>query len=120
MMPDASGVYNSGTITTLINDNKIESSNSGIHNYGTINTLQNNGRIHGGIGIFDSTSGTTSIASIVNNNEISGDYAGIYMINYNTTSDATSIVNNGVLSGGQYAPLRAIPTCWGWGSRRSA
>jgi outer membrane autotransporter protein len=103
MMPDASGVYNSGTITTLINDNKIESSNSGIHNYGTINTLQNNGRIHGGIGIFDSTSGTTSIASIVNNNEISGEYAGIYMINYNTTSDATSIVTNGVLSGGQYA-----------------
>lgn len=103
MMGDSSGVYNHGTITTLINDNTIEASNSGIHNYGIINTLENNGTIHGSIGIFDSTSGTTSIKSIVNNGEIVGSYSGIYLINFNTTPDAMTIVNNGVISGQTYA-----------------
>ncbi|ABP62045.1 autotransporter outer membrane beta-barrel domain-containing protein [Enterobacter sp. 638] len=96
---DGGGIFNFGTIDTLINDDKIIGGSFGIQNYGVIGTLENNGKITAtNFGIYASTSNTTSIGTIANNGEISGANYGILISSYDQSLE-TNIINNGLLSG---------------------
>lgn len=101
---DSAGIYNQGTITTLINDSEISGSNYGIVNHGTIGTLENNGNITSNtFGIFTNSSSGIAIGNIINSGEINGSAYGIYISSYNNLNPETQVVNNGKLSGGTYA-----------------
>lgn len=96
---DGGGIFNFGTIDTLINDDKIIGGSFGIQNYGAIGTIENNGKITAtNFGIFANISNTTTIDKIVNNGEMSGASYGIYITSY-SQSQETNIINNGLLSG---------------------
>lgn len=96
----SSGIYNQGTIHSIVNDNKINGSFAGIYTYGTVGTIENNGQINGNYGAIYSDG---DLGTIVNNGEISGNWNGIYIWNYYNQSAATQIVNNGLLTGGNFA-----------------
>ncbi|WP_312214231.1 autotransporter domain-containing protein [Pseudescherichia sp.] len=104
---DGAGVYNYGTIDSLINDNKIIGSSYGILNSGTIGTLENNGLIAANeLGIYFNSYNNTEnnvTGKIVNNGEIAGNSFGIYISSFNNLTSKIDIVNNGILSGGYYA-----------------
>lgn len=100
---DGGGIFNFGTIDTLINDNEIIGSSFGIQNYGAIGTIENNGKITANtFGIYASTSNTTSIGTIANNGEISGASYGILISTYSQSLE-TNIINKGLLSGTNFA-----------------
>jgi len=98
----SSGIYNQSTINTIVNDNKINGSFAGIYTYGTIGTIENNGLLNSNFAAIYSDG---DLSTIVNNGEISGKWSGIYIWNYYNQSAATKIVNNGLLTGGNFALL---------------
>ena len=101
---DSAGIFNWGTINTLINDGVIKGSSYGITNHNTIGTIENNGQITAdGYGIFANSSSGTAIGNIINNGLISGGYSGIYLSSYSNLNPSTVIVNNGELSANTYA-----------------
>ncbi|MEB6380944.1 autotransporter domain-containing protein [Leclercia adecarboxylata] len=97
-----SGIYNESTIHSIVNDNKINGSFAGIYTYGTIGTIENNGQINSNYAAIYSDG---DLSTIVNNGEISGNWSGIYIWNYYNQSAATQIINNGLLTGGNFALL---------------
>lgn len=96
----SSGIYNESVIHSVVNDNKINGSFAGIYTYGTLGTIENNGQINGNYAAIYSDG---DLSTIVNNGEISGNWSGIYIWNYYNQSAATQIVNNGLLTGGNFA-----------------
>ncbi len=101
------GIFNYGTINTLINDNKINGSSYGILNSGAIGTIENNGQITANelaiyINNYNNIENNTT-GKIVNNGEIDGRYIGIYIFSSNNQNPAIELVNNGMLTGGEYA-----------------
>jgi len=101
---DGAGIFNWGTITRLVNDNKIIGSVFGITNHHAIDYLENNGVISAQVyGIYSNSSDGNAIAQIDNNGEIRGGYTGIYLSSYSTANPATLITNSGLLTGDQYA-----------------
>ena len=110
------GIYNEGTITNLINNGSIESSDGyGIYNVDTITTLANNGLITG------QNSGIENdytITNLINNGSITAEGDVIYSHNtignllnngsmktdggygINSNADIGTIMNNGLIKGG--------------------
>nr|WP_318384192.1 autotransporter domain-containing protein [uncultured Enterobacter sp.] len=102
---DNSGIYNRGTISTLVNDSAIQGASFGIYNDGQINSLTNNGSITGNVvGIYNRniSNNNGNVGNIVNNGTISGAY-GIYSYNYDNGANQINLVNTGIISGSQYA-----------------
>ncbi|WP_313572673.1 autotransporter domain-containing protein [Pseudescherichia sp.] len=104
---NGAGIFNYGTINTLINDNKISGSSYGILNSGAIGTIENNGQITANelaiyINNYNNIENNTT-GKIVNNGEIDGRYIGIYIFSSNNQNPAIEFVNNGMLTGGEYA-----------------
>lgn len=98
----SAGIYNQGTINTILNVGKINGSIAGIYTNGTVETIENNGKITSGNAAIYSNG---AVGSIINNGELSGTWGGIYIWNYNNQNATSQIVNNGLLSGGNFALL---------------
>lgn len=101
------GIFNYGTINTLINDNKIIGSSYGILSNGTLGTIENNGLIAANdLGIYLNNYNSiaeSATGKIVNNGEITANSYGIYISSFNNQNAKIEILNNGTLSGGEYA-----------------
>ncbi len=101
------GIFNYGTINTLINDNKISGNTFGILNSGTIDAIENNGEITSkeyGV-YFESfnSNQNNGVSKIVNNGDIASGDIGLYLSSYNNQLSQIDIVNNGTLSGDRFA-----------------
>lgn len=93
------GIVNSGSITLLRNDGRIDAGTIGIRNTGSIGTLVNSGTISGSNnGILNDANG--SIGSIVNTGVISSSWLAI-MSGYSVLGGASlsTITNSGVIAG---------------------
>ncbi|WP_238081864.1 MULTISPECIES: autotransporter outer membrane beta-barrel domain-containing protein [Pseudescherichia] len=104
---NGAGIFNYGTINTLINDNKISGNTFGILNSGTLNAIENNGEIAAkeyGV-YFESFSDNQNngISKIVNNGDIASGNIGLYLSSYNNQLSQVNIINNGTLSGDRFA-----------------
>ncbi|MCU6669550.1 autotransporter domain-containing protein [Enterobacteriaceae bacterium H4N4] len=100
----ASGIYNQGTMTSLINDGEINGGGYGVYNSGAIDSLENNGQITATeTAIYSNSNNGSTVGTIVNNGVLNGGWSGIYLWNYNNQGPSTHIVNNGLLTGGSFA-----------------
>lgn len=94
----ASGIYNQGTINTLLNEGEINGSSYGVYNAGAIDSLKNNGQITANNTAIYSNN---TVGTIVNNGLITG--KNFALLVDSGTRNAVTLTNTGTISGDIYS-----------------